>query len=73
MYKDLHKIKVPTEEVFQAIQLGIEQAQQLEKKAKRTEVTKRITYFTSASAALLLASGFVLTYSRRVRDHERII
>lgn len=73
MHKDLHKIKVPTEEVFQAIQLGIEQAQQLEKKAKRTKVTKRITYFTSASAALLLASGFVLTYSRRVRDHERII
>lgn len=61
MHKDLHKIEVPKDEVFQAIQLGIEEAQQLEKKAKRTKVTKHMTYFTSTAAALLLASGFVFT------------
>lgn len=61
MRKDLHEIEVPTDEVFQAIQLGIEQAQQLEIKAKRTKVTKRMTYFTSVAAALFLASGFIFT------------
>ena len=61
MHKDLHEIEVPTDEVFQAIQLGIEQAQKLEIKAKRTKITKRMTYFTSAAAALFLASGFVFT------------
>lgn len=61
MHKDLHEIEVPTDEVFHAIQLGIEQAQQFEKKAKRKKVTKRMTYFTSAAAALLLASGFIFT------------
>lgn len=61
MHKNLRDIEVPTDEVFQSIQLGIEQAQQLEKKRKRTKVTKRMTYFTSAAAALLLASGFVFT------------
>lgn len=61
MRKDLHEIEVPTDEVFQAIQLGIEQAQQLEIKVKRTKVTKRMTYFTSVAAALFLASGFIFT------------
>ncbi|WP_339263071.1 DUF4179 domain-containing protein [Solibacillus sp. FSL W7-1472] len=61
MRKDLHEIEVPTDEVFQAIQLGIEQAQQLEIKAKRTKLTKRMTYFTSVAAALFLASGFIFT------------
>lgn len=61
MRKDLHEIEVPTDEVFQAIQLGIEQAQQLEIKAKRTKVTKRMTNFTSVAAALFLASGFIFT------------
>ncbi|AMO85344.1 hypothetical protein B857_03866 [Solibacillus isronensis B3W22] len=61
MRKDLHEIEVPTDEVFQAIHLGIEQAQQLEIKAKRTKVTKRMTCFTSVAAALFLASGFIFT------------
>lgn len=61
MHKDLHDIEVPKEEVFQAIRLGIEQAQQVEKKKKRTKITKRMTYFTSAAAAMFLASGFVFT------------
>ncbi|MGN7477070.1 DUF4179 domain-containing protein [Solibacillus silvestris] len=61
MRKDLHEIEVPKDEVFQAIQLGIEQAQQLEIKAKRTKVTKRMTYITSVAAVLFLASGFIFT------------
>ena len=61
MHKDLHDIEVPMDEIFQAIQLGIEKAQQLEVRAKRTKMTKRITYFTSTAAALFLASGFVFT------------
>lgn len=61
MHKDLHDIEVPKEEIFQAIRLGIEQAHQVEKKKKRTKMTKRMTYFTSAAAAMLLASGFVFT------------
>ena len=61
MHKDLHEIEVPKDEVYQAIQLGIKQAQKLEIKAKRKKITKHMTYFTSAAAALLLASGFVFT------------
>lgn len=61
MHKDLHDIEVPKEEVFQAIRLGIEQAQQVEKKTKRKKMTKHMTYFTSAAAAMLLASGFIFT------------
>ena len=61
MHKDLHEIEVPTNEVFNAIQQGIKQGQQMEKKIKRKKTTKRLGYISSAAAALLLASGFVFT------------
>lgn len=61
MLKDLHEIEVPKEEVFRTIQLGVQRGKQLKKRTKRRLVTKRLGYFTSAAAALLLASGFVFT------------
>ena len=61
MHKDLHNIDVPKEEVFAAIQSGIQRGQELEKKVKRKKTTKRIGILSSAAAALLLASGFIFT------------
>ena len=61
MHKSSLEIEVPKEDVFHSIQIGIQRGKQVEKRTNRIKVTKRFGFFTSAAAALLLASGFVFT------------
>lgn len=54
-------IEVPREEMMRAIEKGIDRGEKFRIHNKRTSILKRTSFITSAAAALLLASGFVLS------------
>ena len=62
MPKNLFKdIEIPTGEILLAIDKGVERGEKARHMSKQKGTLKRMSFFTSAAAAMILASGFVFS------------